>query len=195
MRKSVEPQGSATTTRCFPSNRDAPHVCSRHQARAAYYPSLIPVPQMSTTPPNSPPKSLMMAMEPPRRPSSALFDVYLRLRPSNSATSRFLTVEERDDSHPTHITVRPQVNDNRKRAVERFAFTQVFEEDARQMDIFRGTGIVPMIEGVLGAPGHHGRDGLLATLGVTGSGKVQATNLDMFVLCTNTSTEPYHPWN
>ncbi|KAJ4382191.1 hypothetical protein N0V86_002522 [Didymella sp. IMI 355093] len=126
---------------------------------------------MSTTPPNSPPKSLMMAMEPPPRPSSALFDVYLRLRPSNSANTRFLTVEERDDSHPTHITVRPLVNDNRKRAVERFAFTQVFEEDARQMDIFEGTGIVPMIEGVLGAPGCHGRDGLLATLGVTGSGK------------------------
>ncbi|KAF2633658.1 kinesin [Macroventuria anomochaeta] len=113
----------------------------------------------------------MMAMEPPPRPSSALFDVYLRLRPSNSAHLRFLTVEERDDSHPTHITVRPLVNDNRKRAVERFAFTQVFEEDARQMDIFKGTGIVPMIEGVLGAPGHHGQDGLLATLGVTGSGK------------------------
>jgi hypothetical protein len=30
-----------------------------------------------------------------------------------------------------------------------------------------------MIEGVMGAPGHHGRDGLLATLGVTGSGKVR----------------------
>ena len=112
-----------------------------------------------------------MAMEPPSRPSSALFDVYLRLRPSNSANARFLTVEDGDDSHPTHITVRPLVNDNRKRAVERFAFTQVFEEDARQLDIFKRTGIVPMIEGVLGQPGHHGRDGLLATLGVTGSGK------------------------
>jgi hypothetical protein len=133
---------------------------------------------MSTTPPNSPPKSLMMAMEPPPRPSSALFDVYLRLRPSNSANTRFLTVEERDDSHPTHITVRPLVNDNRKRAVERFAFTQVFEEDARQMDIFQGTGIVPMIEGVLGAPGCHGRDSLLATLGVTGSGKVHGDGFD-----------------
>lgn len=116
-----------------------------------------------------------MAMEPPRRPSSALFDVYLRLRPSNSASPRFLTVEKRPDSHPTHITVRPLVNDNRKRAVERFAFTQVFEEDARQMDIFKGTGIVPMIEGVMGAPGYHGRDGLLATLGVTGSGKVHTS--------------------
>lgn len=127
---------------------------------------------MSTTPPHSPPKSLTMAMNPPPRPSSALFDVYLRLRPSSVPSPRFLTVEERDN-HPTHITVRPLVNDNRKRAVERFAFTQVFEEDAHQTDIFKGTGIVPMLEGVLGAPGHHGRDGLLATLGVTGSGKVQ----------------------
>lgn len=112
-----------------------------------------------------------MAMEPPSRPSSALFDVYLRLRPSNAASPRFLSVEDRA-GHPTHITVRPLVNENRKRAVERFAFTQVFEEDARQRDIFEGSGIVPMLEGVLGAPGYHGRDGLLATLGVTGSGKV-----------------------
>lgn len=124
-------------------------------------------------------------MEPPPRPSSALFDVYLRLRPSNSADSRFLTVEERDGSHSTHITVRPLVNDNRKRAIERFAFTQVFEEDARQKDIFKGTGIVPMIEGVLGAPGCHGRDGLIATLGVTGSGKVCKIGIDEDRLDTN----------
>jgi len=152
-------------------NGGAPHVCKWQQARPAYCPEISGA-TMSTTPPNSPPKALMMAMDPPPRPSSALFDVYLRLRPSNSANPRFLTVEERHDSHPTHITVRPLVNDNRKRAVERFAFTQVFEEDARQMETFKGTGIVPMIEGVMGAPGRHGRDGLLATLGVTGSGKV-----------------------
>jgi hypothetical protein len=113
-----------------------------------------------------------MAMEPPPRPSSALFDVYLRLRPSNPANVRFLTVEEDEGSHPTHITIKPPTNDHRKRAVERFAFTQVFQENARQMELFRGIGVLPMIEGVLGAKGHHGRDGLLATLGVTGSGKV-----------------------
>jgi len=111
-------------------------------------------------------------MDPPPRPSSSLFDVYLRLRPSSASNPRFLNVEENEGSHPTHITIKPPTNDNRKRAVERFAFTQVFEEDARQSDLFKGIGIVPMIEGVLGAPGHHGRDGLLATLGVTGSGKV-----------------------
>ncbi|EFQ85162.1 hypothetical protein PTT_19934 [Pyrenophora teres f. teres 0-1] len=101
----------------------------------------------------------------------SLFDVFLRLRPSNSKDARFLSVEESEQSHPTHITIQPPTNDKRKRAVERFAFTQVFEEDARQMDLFKGTGVIPMIEGVMGAPGHHGRDGLFATLGCSGSGK------------------------
>ncbi|KAH7380590.1 kinesin [Pyrenochaeta sp. MPI-SDFR-AT-0127] len=108
---------------------------------------------------------------PPPRPSSALFDVFLRLRPSHAGHGRFLSVEDCEGGHPTHITIKPPSHDNRKRAVERFAFTQVFEEDARQMDLFKGTGVVPMIAGVLGTRGHHGRDGLLATLGVTGSGK------------------------
>jgi hypothetical protein len=111
-------------------------------------------------------------MEPPARPSSALFDVFLRLRPSHSANARFLTVEDGDGRHPTHITIKPPTEDKRKRAIERFAFTRVFQENAQQKELFNSTGVVAMIEGVLGAPGHHGRDGLLATLGVTGSGKV-----------------------
>ena len=136
-------------------------------------------------------------MEPPQRPSSSLFDVFLRLRPSNSASPRFLTVEESERSHPTHITIQPPANSNdkRKRAVERFAFTQVFEEDARQMDLFKGTGIVPMIEGVMGAPEHHGRDGLFATLGCSGSGKVYYILLHVGAGCTNTEAEPYNPRN
>lgn len=113
-----------------------------------------------------------MAMEPPPRPSSSLFDVFLRLRPSNAGTVRFLNVEDTEAANPTHITIKPPTNDNRKRAIERFAFTRVFEEDANQLDLFKGTGVVPLIEGVLGAKGRDGRDGLLATLGVTGSGKV-----------------------
>ncbi len=77
---------------------------------------------------------------------------------------------------PTHITLNPP-NDNRRRAVEKFAFTKVFEEDASQLDVFHGTGILPLVEGVLGGgieqgQSGEGRDGLLATLGVTGSGKV-----------------------
>lgn len=126
-------------------------------------------------------------MEPPPKPSStSLFQVYLRLRPPPSPLvqltpqslypllpppERYLTVEppsqESQDGMPTHITLNPP-NDSRKRAVEKFAFTKVFEEQAEQIDIFKGTGVVPLVEGVLG----EGRDGLLATLGVTGSGKV-----------------------
>ena len=68
---------------------------------------------------------------------------------------------------PTHITIHPP-SDSRKRAVEKFAFTKVFEEGAEQIDIFKGTGVVQLVEGVLG----EARDGLVATLGVTGSGKV-----------------------
>lgn len=123
-------------------------------------------------------------MEPLQKSTSALFQVYLRLRPpplTNNlyptlpTAERFLTVEETqengEDSAPTHITLNPP-NDNRRRAIEKFAFTKVFEEDASQLDVFHGTGVIPLIEGVLGSNGGDGRDGLLATLGVTGSGKV-----------------------
>ncbi|ELR08729.1 hypothetical protein GMDG_03411 [Pseudogymnoascus destructans 20631-21] len=118
-------------------------------------------------------------MEPPPKPQSALFQVYLRLRPPPAPNSlyptlttlgRFVTVEESNEGAPTHITLNPP-NDNRRRAVEKFAFTEVFEEEASQLDIFHGTGVIPLVEGVLAANGRDGRDGLLATLGVTGSGK------------------------
>lgn len=107
------------------------------------------------------------------KPSTALFDVFLRLRPS-AATSRerFLDVEAAVYSAPTYITIKPPIGDTRKRAVERFAFTRVFEEAVGQKDIFQTSGTVNLIQGVLGNSGSEGRDGLLATLGVTGSGKV-----------------------
>lgn len=109
-----------------------------------------------------------------------LFQVYLRLRPPPVNTlyptlntiERFLTVEETEENEvPTHITLNPP-NDNRRRAVEKFAFTKVFEEESSQLDLLQGAGVLPLIEGVLGTQGGDGRDGLLATLGVTGSGKV-----------------------
>ena len=125
-------------------------------------------------------------MEPPPKPTAtSLFQVYLRLRPSQSTTlpqneqlypqlpppERFLTVEvpplSSEHLNPTHITIHPPT-DSRKRAVEKFAFTRVFEEDATQLDIFKGTGAISLVQGVL----REGRDGLMATLGVTGSGKV-----------------------
>ncbi|KAL8940661.1 MAG: hypothetical protein Q9211_002166 [Gyalolechia sp. 1 TL-2023] len=120
-----------------------------------------------------------------RSSSTSLFQVYLRLRPPPSPLvqltqqslypllpppERYLTVEpplhDVQDAIPTHITIRPP-SDSRKRAVEKFAFTRVFQEEAAQLDIFTGTGVIPLVEGVL----RESRDGLLATLGVTGSGK------------------------
>lgn len=108
---------------------------------------------------------------------TALFQVYLRLKPPPAANllssdTRFLTVESfGDGAPPTHIILNPP-NDNRRRAIEKFAFTKVFEEDAEQIDLFQEAGILPLIQGVLGSNNGDGRDGLLATLGVTGSGKV-----------------------
>ena len=112
-------------------------------------------------------------MEHHHRPSTALFDVYLRLRPSSAVDQeRFLDVEHLDGYAPTHITIKPPSNDVRKRAIEKFAFTRVFEEQAGQRELLERTGALNLVEGVLGAKGREGRDGLVATLGVTGSGKV-----------------------
>ena len=122
----------------------------------------------------------------PKQSGASLFQVYLRLRPPPSPLvqltpqslypllpppERYLTVEpanqDSQDGMPTHITLNPP-SDSRKRAIEKFAFTKVFEEQAEQIDIFKGTGVIALVEGVI----REGRDGLLATLGVTGSGKV-----------------------
>ena len=105
--------------------------------------------------------------------TTSLFDVYLRLRPSFIPNNeRFIDVEAVDDTFPKYITIKPPSTDHRKRAVEKFEFTRVFEENASQLDLFTGTGVLPLIQGVLAADGQAARDGLLATLGVTGSGKV-----------------------
>ncbi|KAI1415513.1 kinesin [Hypoxylon sp. FL1857] len=112
-------------------------------------------------------------MEPPQKAHANLFQVYLRLRPpqaGNSGAERFLLVEDpAEHDAPTHITLNPP--NDRRRAIEKFAFTQVFEEDATQLDLFQGTRVLPLVEGVLAPHGGDGTDGLLATLGVTGSGK------------------------
>lgn len=109
--------------------------------------------------------------------SHSLFQVYLRLRPppaGGPSTERFIAVEpsatDAPSTAPTHITLNPP--SDRRRAIEKFAFTQVFEEDATQLDVFHCTNIVPLVEGVLAPYGGDGTDALLATLGVTGSGKV-----------------------
>lgn len=127
----------------------------------------------------------MESAQKPLPAQSSLFQVYLRLRPpinQNSDApiqkSDYLTVEapleevvgdgsEETRAWPTHITVQPP-NESRKRAVERFAFTRIFEERATQLDVFDQSGMLELIKGVL----DEGRDGLVATLGTTGSGKV-----------------------
>ncbi|KAG6030472.1 hypothetical protein E4U41_000093 [Claviceps citrina] len=113
---------------------------------------------------------------PPTKPSShSLFEVYLRLRPppaNASQTDRILDVEAPQDSerpHPSHITLNPPAD--KRRAIEKFAFTRVFEEDASQLDVFRCTEIPSLAEGVLAPLGGEGTDAVVATLGVTGSGK------------------------
>ncbi|KAJ5736029.1 uncharacterized protein N7483_001154 [Penicillium malachiteum] len=116
-----------------------------------------------------------------KQPQPSLFQVYLRLRPpfaeKHNESDRFLAVEPpeaQDDAEiiapvSTHVTLQPP-NDSRKRAIERFGFTKVFEESASQLDLFHDTGMESLIRGVL----KEGRDGLVATLGVTGSGKLQS---------------------
>ncbi|KAI8956395.1 P-loop containing nucleoside triphosphate hydrolase protein [Xylaria longipes] len=112
-------------------------------------------------------------MDLPHKAQTNLFDVYLRLRPPqavNANAEKFLLVEEPDEGDaPTHITLNPP--NDRRRAVEKFAFTRVFEEYATQLDLFQGTKVLPLVEGALAPHGGDGTDGLLATLGMTGSGK------------------------
>ena len=134
---------------------------------------------------------------------TSLFQVYLRLRPPIQAakdkTDSWLIVEPppsptdtRDDlicSFPKHITLQPP-NDSRKRAIERFGFTKIFQEHATQLEVFEETGTAETIKTVL----QSGRDGLVATLGVTGSGKVdrQQRLFDLNKL-TDSRIESYNP--
>jgi hypothetical protein len=119
----------------------------------------------------------VLAMSASTQKATNLFQVFLRLRPPPSGATaavgeRFLAVEEPDDDSttPKHITLNPP--NDRRRAIEKFAFTQVFEEDATQLDIFHCIGVADLVKGVLAPCGGDGTDALLATLGVTGSGKV-----------------------
>ena len=118
-----------------------------------------------------------VASAPSHSKAHNLFQVFLRLRPppptASSSSDQFIDVEEPETTHapPTHITLNPP--NDRRRAIEKFAFTQVFGEDATQLDVFHCTSVAPLVEGVLAPHGGEGTDALLATLGVTGSGKVR----------------------
>ncbi|KAG5922089.1 hypothetical protein E4U42_005607 [Claviceps africana] len=110
------------------------------------------------------------------KPSShSLFEVYLRLRPppaNANQTDRILNVEAplaHEKPHPSCITLNPPAD--RRRAIEKFSFTRVFEDTASQLDVFKCTEIPSLAEGVLAPQGGEGTDAVVATLGVTGSGK------------------------
>lgn len=127
--------------------------------------------------------------------SHNLFQVYLRLRPvQKTSTEAFIAVEDAQQDHtsPTHITLKPP--NDRRRAIEKFAFTQVFEEDATQLDVFHCTNVVSLVEGVLAPHGGDGTDALLATLGVTGSGKVRGSRhgIERLERLSLTMADAYH---
>lgn len=112
-------------------------------------------------------------MESQSKNATPLFDVFLRLRPPTPhASERFLTVERDTNGNAAQVTINPPHDDYRRRAIEKYAFTNIFEEDASQLDVFNGANISALIQGALGSQDKLGKDGLLATLGVTGSGKV-----------------------
>ncbi|PWW76083.1 P-loop containing nucleoside triphosphate hydrolase protein [Tuber magnatum] len=99
-------------------------------------------------------------------PSTAqLFQVFLRLRPSSPQSSvsetRFLTAAPGQN----FVYVTPPQERSRFRAIERFGFTRIFDELSEQKDVFVET-VMPLLQQAI-----NGRDGTLATLGVTGSGK------------------------
>src|SRR3954453_7003714 len=117
-------------------------------------------------------------------PQTSLFQVYLRLRPPTECipmreqSEQWLILEppvqaattEESPAIPsisTHVTLQPP-NDSRKRAIERFNFTKIFKENATQLDVFEETGAINAVRSLI----QERRDGLLAPLGVTGSGKV-----------------------
>lgn len=105
-----------------------------------------------------------------RRPQSAasilnthhLFQVFLRLRPPHSSSQgvQFLSTIPGQ----SHVYVTPPEK-NRFRVIEKFSFTEIFGPESTQRDIFEGT-VLPLLQDTV-----KGRDTLLATLGVTGSGK------------------------
>ncbi|KAF4122253.1 KISc [Geosmithia morbida] len=121
-------------------------------------------------------------MEASNKSSHNLFEVFLRLRPppvSAGGAERILNVEppeaadeDRKESEiggASHVTLNPP--SDRRRAIERFGFTRVFEEQSTQLDVFNSTQIPSFIQGVLAPHGGEGTDAVVATLGVTGSGK------------------------
>ncbi len=97
-------------------------------------------------------------------PPAQYFQVFLRLRPSSLQSSISATRFLSTSAGQSHVYVTPP--ERNRRAIEKFAFTTIFDENSTQLDVFQET-VLPLVQDVV-----KGRDGMLATLGVTGSGKV-----------------------
>ncbi|KAA8895624.1 P-loop containing nucleoside triphosphate hydrolase protein [Sphaerosporella brunnea] len=98
-------------------------------------------------------------------PPVQYFQVYLRLRPSSQQSSvsdsRFISAIP---GQSTSICVTPP-DRARTRTIDKYTFTKVFDESAKQLEVFQET-VLPLVQDAI-----NGRDGMMATLGVTGSGK------------------------
>lgn len=103
--------------------------------------------------------------------AARLFEVFLRLRPSSPQStiseSRFLATTPGHSC--VYVTPPPSAERSRSRAIEKFSFTRIFDEQSGQREVFEET-VLPLLEDAV----VRGRDGTLATLGVTGSGKVRS---------------------
>ncbi|RYO88905.1 hypothetical protein DL766_004269 [Monosporascus sp. MC13-8B] len=113
-------------------------------------------------------------MEPPSKSQANLFQVYLRLRPppaGSTRAERFLSVEDQESQDaPTHIALNPP--NDRRRAIEKFAFTQVNNvvdcntsasleasiraADASEASIYAASAFLETVYSDLGAPSRAG---------------------------------------
>lgn len=100
--------------------------------------------------------------------TEALFKVYLRLRPPSKQSGADPCFLSTIPSQPTSLYVTPPADPtgrNRFRSIEHFSFTEILDESTSQRDVFDKMVLPLLRDSALG------KDGLLATLGVTGSGK------------------------
>jgi hypothetical protein len=119
--------------------------------------------ERSTTPYSRPKSPGLVVVD---TPPNQYFQVYLRLRPSSAQSSvsehRFLSAAP---GQWDKIIVTPPDRAARTRTIDKYSFTKVFDESAQQLEVFEET-LLPLVADAI-----KGSDGMLATLGVTGSGK------------------------
>lgn len=112
------------------------------------------------------------------------FHIFLRLRPSSPQSSVLQTRFLSTSPGHSHVYVTPPLGYS-SRTVDKYTFSRVFDESCEQLDVFKET-VLPLVSDVV-----HGRDGMLATLGVTGSGKVIVIGGRPITVLTSRS-DPHH---